>query len=67
MPLCRKDHRAYDATHRRLGIANLAEEVERLRALAWERETSEKREFQARHRAEQIDLYEDYQTRKENS
>ncbi|MGW0547296.1 hypothetical protein [Streptomyces altiplanensis] len=58
IPLCRRDHRTFDATYRRVGLSGLAAEVSRLKQLAWERETDEKRAVQARLRAAMFDVHE---------
>ncbi|MGW4019931.1 hypothetical protein [Streptomyces sp. NPDC005009] len=54
IPLCRRDHRLFDGAYRRVGLAGLEAEVERLKPLAWARLTDERREVEAKQRAHQF-------------
>ncbi|WP_314250628.1 hypothetical protein [Streptomyces sp. DSM 40907] len=58
IPLCRIDHRTFDAAYRRVGLSGLAAEVARLKPLAWDRETDEKRAAQSRLRSALFDVHE---------
>jgi hypothetical protein len=56
IPLCRKDHRSYDAVCVREGRMRPAD-YDRLRDAAWDRITDERRELDARLRDNQIRLF----------
>ncbi|MET8474345.1 hypothetical protein ABZY90_11230 [Streptomyces sp. NPDC006422] len=57
-PLCRADHRSFDAAYRRVGLAGLDAEVERLKPLAWARVSDERREVEAKQRTRQFEINE---------
>ncbi|MFC7828209.1 hypothetical protein [Streptomyces sp. NPDC057375] len=52
--LCRTDHKLFDAAFRRVGLAGLDAEVDRLKPLAWARITDERREVEAEQRERQF-------------
>ncbi|MFI5567280.1 hypothetical protein ACIA6T_07920 [Streptomyces sp. NPDC051740] len=58
IPLCRTDHKLFDAAYRRVGLAGLDAEVERLKPLAWARLTDERREVEAQQRTRQFEINE---------